>query len=196
PTPADGAPADLTKPPTPEATEPDTDDDQDDEQTTPRTRKLWALLKADHEARAVTTPPKSQKARARARRTVYAATAYGMGWTLHLPAAITSLLEVSADYAIPVSGGVLAAGIVGLATHTRGGGAVFLSSLGLVTVMTLVPPAYFIGGALTLASLLAYRVVRGWLGQYAATWPWTGVAWAAFIPTASTAVTTLLHGTN
>lgn len=189
-----GEPTRLTKTTHPEPAEPNTDEPQDDEPTS-RAQRVWALIKSDHETRAA-TPADAQKARRRTRKTVFATTAYAVGWTFNLTELAGHVLDIAADYAIPASGCALAAGVLGLTTRSKAGGIIFATSLGLIGAMAIIPPAYFVGGALTLTSLVAYRTVRGWLGQHADTWPWKGVAWVAFVPTATTTVTTLLHGTN
>ncbi|GAA2946185.1 MULTISPECIES: hypothetical protein [Streptomyces] len=208
-----GQTVDLTKPAeprepepvSPEPAEPNTAEpkdskEQDDAEQLTRAQKVCALVKNDHNRASATpgttTPRDNEKARLHGRRTVFATTAYGMGWTLHLTDAVGHVLNVAADYAIPASGCALTAGVIGLATRSKAGGVIFVSSLGLIGAMALVPPAYFVGGALTLGCLVAYRAARGWLGKHADNWPWKGVVWAAFIPTATTAATTLLHGTN
>ncbi|MEK8141747.1 hypothetical protein NKH18_01250 [Streptomyces sp. M10(2022)] len=105
-----------------------------------------------------------------------------MGWTLHLTQGVTHVLNISADYALPAAGCALTAGVISLTTRSKTGVIIFLSSLGLVTAMAVIPPAYFVGGALTLASLVAYRTVRGWPGTHANTWPWQAIAWSRSSP--------------
>ncbi|BFO23026.1 hypothetical protein SHKM778_94140 (plasmid) [Streptomyces sp. KM77-8] len=100
------------------------------------------------------------------------------------------------QYATPVAGCALGAGVLGLAMRSRLGGVVFVSSLGLITALQMARPAWVVGGGVALGLQIAYRVVRGWVGHYGDKWPWKGVVWAAHVPAATATVAFLLYGTN
>lgn len=132
----------------------------------------------------------------RGRQVLYAGTAYAMGWSLGWDDRLTDLMAQSAHYAIPVTGCALGAGVLGLATGTKFGGVVFVSSLALLTALTMADPARVVGGGVALGCQIAYRFVRGWVGHYGDKWPWKGVVWAAHVPAATATVAFLLYGTN
>ncbi|MFG2097223.1 hypothetical protein [Streptomyces sp. NPDC048612] len=132
----------------------------------------------------------------RGRQVLFAGTAYAMGWGLGWDDRLTDLMAHSAQYAIPVTGCALGAGVLGLATGTKGGGVVFVSSLALITALTMADPSRVVGGGVALGCQIAYRFVRGWVGHYGGTWPWKGVVWAAHVPAATATVAFLLYGTN
>ncbi|MEU9760274.1 hypothetical protein AB0D98_11000 [Streptomyces sp. NPDC047987] len=180
------------------------DDGDDDAEGTPpadapsKARRAWGRLKQDHEARR--EAPKDTSGgflnNPRGRQVIFAATAYGMGWSMGLDDWVSGLLNMSDQYAIPGAGCTACIGIVGLSMRNRFGGLVFASSLALIAVLAMAGPAVFIGGSLALGSQLAYRVVRGFTGEYGQQWPWKAVVWAAHIPAATTTVEFILHGTN
>ncbi|MFE2498850.1 hypothetical protein [Streptomyces scopuliridis] len=132
----------------------------------------------------------------RGRQVLFAGTAYAMGWSLGLDDWATGLMEHSAQYATPVAGCALGAGVLGLATRTKVGGVVLVSSLALIAALEMVDPARIVGGGLALGLQIAYRIVRGWAGRYGEQWPWKGVVWAAHVPAATATVAFLLYGTN
>ncbi|MFJ6792012.1 hypothetical protein [Streptomyces angustmyceticus] len=132
----------------------------------------------------------------RGRQVLFAGTAYAMGWGLGWDDRLTDLMAQSAHYAIPVTGCALGAGVLGLATGTKFGGVVFVSSLALITALTMADPARVVGGGVALGCQIAYRFVRGWVGHHGDKWPWKGVVWAAHIPAATATVAFLLYGTN
>ncbi|MEU7046563.1 hypothetical protein AB0A77_36715 [Streptomyces varsoviensis] len=132
----------------------------------------------------------------RGRQVVFAGTAYAVGWGLHLDDWVTGLLAQADQYATPVAGCALGLGVLGLATRSKLGGVVFVSSLGLITALQMARPAWVVGGGISLGLQLAYRMVRGWVGPYGEKWPWKGVVWAAHIPAATATVAALLYGTN
>lgn len=186
-----------------EPSEPGTSkEDDSEEDPTPWAQKIWSLVKKDYDSRKPetaqkTNPPKNGLLNnPRGRKVFFAGTAYGMGWSLGLDDWMTGLLKVSDQYAIPVMGCVLCAGIVGLSMRNRFGGLVFGSSLALIAVLRMAGPDRFLGGSLILASHIAYRVVRGWTGDYGQQWPWKAIVWAAHIPAATATVAFLLHETN
>jgi hypothetical protein len=132
----------------------------------------------------------------RGRQVVFAGTAYAAGWGLHLDDWVTGLLAHADQYATPVAGCALGLGVLGLATRSKLGGVVFVSSLGLITALQMARPAWVVGGGISLGLQIAYRMVRGWVGPYGERWPWKGVVWAAHIPAATATVAFLLYGTN
>lgn len=132
----------------------------------------------------------------RGRQVVFAGTAYAVGWGLHLDDWVTGLLAQADQYATPVAGCALGLGILGLATRSKLGGVVFVSSLGLITVLQMARPAWVVGGGISLGLQIAYRMVRGWVGPHGERWPWKGVVWAAHIPAATATVASILYGTN
>ncbi|MCX5207506.1 hypothetical protein OG897_39650 [Streptomyces sp. NBC_00237] len=132
----------------------------------------------------------------RGRQTVFAGTAYAAGWGLHLDDWVTGLMAHADQYATPVAGCALGLGVLGLATRSKLGGVVFVSSLGLITALQMARPAWVVGGGVALGLQLAYRMVRGWVGHYGDKWPWKGVVWAAHVPAATATVAFLLYGTN
>ncbi|MFD3716148.1 hypothetical protein [Streptomyces sp. NPDC058677] len=132
----------------------------------------------------------------RGRQVVFAGTAYAVGWGLHLDDWVTGLLAQADQYATPVAGCALGLGVLCLATRSKLGGVVFMSSLGLITALQMARPAWVVGGGISLGLQLAYRMVRGWVGPYGERWPWKGVVWAAHIPAATATVASLLYGTN
>lgn len=132
----------------------------------------------------------------RGRQVVFAGTAYAVGWGLHLDDWVTGLLAQADQYATPVAGCALGLGVLGLATRSKLGGVVFVSSLGLITALQMTRPAWVVGGGISLGLQIAYRMVRGWVGPYGERWPWKGVVWAAHIPAATATVASLLYGTN
>lgn len=119
-----------------------------------------------------------------------------MGWGLHLDDWVTGLLAQADQYATPVAGCALGLGVLGLATRSKLGGVVFVSSLVLITALQMARPAWVVGGGISLGLQIAYRMVRGWVGPYGERWPWKGVVWAAHIPAATATVASLLYGTN
>ncbi|MFI7278513.1 hypothetical protein [Streptomyces sp. NPDC049879] len=127
---------------------------------------------------------------------VFAASAFGLGWGLHLDDRVTDLMVHAHQYAIPITGCALLGGLVCLATGTKGGAAIFVGSLGLITALTMVDPARVVGGGVALGCFTAYRFLRRWLGNYGDQWPWKAVTWFAFVPTAASTVAVLLYGTN
>ncbi|MEU7028963.1 hypothetical protein AB0A60_20010 [Streptomyces sp. NPDC046275] len=132
----------------------------------------------------------------RGRQVVFAGTAYAAGWGLHLDDWVTHLMAHADQYATPVSGCALGLGVLGLATRSKWGGVLFVSSLGLITVLQMARPAWVVGGGVALDLQVAYRMVRGWVGRYGEKWPWKGVVWAAHVPAATATVAVLLFGTN
>ncbi|GGN61877.1 hypothetical protein GCM10012285_61350 [Streptomyces kronopolitis] len=132
----------------------------------------------------------------RGRRIIFAGSAYAMGWGLGWDDRLTDLMAHSAQYAIPVTGCALGAGVLGLAAGTKGGGVVFVSSLALITALTMADPARVVGGGVALGCQIAYGFVRGWVGHHGGKWPWKGVVWAAHVPAATATVAFLLYGTN
>ncbi|MFF6852771.1 hypothetical protein [Streptomyces antimycoticus] len=130
------------------------------------------------------------------RRVIFAGTAYGMGWSLGLDDWVTGLMTHAEQYALPVAGCALYAGVIGLATRSRFGAFVFVSSLALIAAQAMVEPARIVGGGLVLGFHIAYRLVRHWVGHHGAKWPWKGVLWAAHVPAATATVAFLLYGTN
>ncbi|WP_432158026.1 hypothetical protein [Streptomyces sp. bgisy153] len=132
----------------------------------------------------------------RGRQVLFAATAYAFGWGLGLDDMATGLMEQAAQYALPVAGCSLAAGVLGLSARNKFGGVVFVSSLGLITLLEMASPARVVGGGLALGLQIAYRFVRKWVGPYGDRWPWKGVVWAAHVPAATSTVAFLLYGTN
>ncbi|MEU1076450.1 MULTISPECIES: hypothetical protein [unclassified Streptomyces] len=132
----------------------------------------------------------------RGRQVVFAGTAYGAGWGLHLDDWVTNLMTHADQYATPVGGCALGLGVLGLATRSKWGGVLFVSSLGLITVLQMARPAWVVGGGVALGLQVAYRMVRGWAGHYGEKWPWKGVIWAAHVPAATATVAVLLFGTN
>ncbi|MET9365777.1 hypothetical protein ABZX93_33380 [Streptomyces sp. NPDC006632] len=132
----------------------------------------------------------------RGRQVVFAGTAYAVGWGLHLDDWVTGLLAQADQYATPVAGCALGLGVLGLATRSRLGVVVLVSSLGLITALQMARPAWVVGGGISLGLQIAYRMVRGWVGPYGERWPWKGVVWAAHIPAATATVASLLYGTN
>ncbi|WP_435058050.1 hypothetical protein [Streptomyces sp. bgisy060] len=132
----------------------------------------------------------------RGRQVVFAGTAYAAGWGLHLDDWVTHLMAHADQYATPVAGCALGLGVLGLATRSKLGGVLFVSSLGLITVLQMARPAWVVGGGVALGLQVAYRMVRGWVGHYGEKWPWKGVVWAAHVPAATATVAFLLFGTN
>ncbi|MFI5864688.1 hypothetical protein [Streptomyces sp. NPDC051546] len=132
----------------------------------------------------------------RGRQVVFAATAYAAGWGLHLDDWVTTLIAHADQYATPVGGCSLGLGLLGLATRSKWGGVIFVSSLALITVLQMARPAWIVGGGVALGFQVAYRMVRGWVGHYGEKWPWKGVVWVAHIPAATSTVAVLLFGTN
>ncbi|MFD7614077.1 hypothetical protein [Streptomyces sp. NPDC059828] len=132
----------------------------------------------------------------RGRQVVFAGTAYAAGWGLHLDDWVTGLMVQADQYATPVAGCALGAGVLGLAMRSRLGGVVFVSSLGLITALQMARPAWVVGGGVALGLQVAYRMARGWVGHYGDKWPWKGVVWAAHVPAATATVAFLLYGTN
>ncbi|GAA2720334.1 MULTISPECIES: hypothetical protein [Streptomyces] len=132
----------------------------------------------------------------RGRQVVFAGTAYAAGWGLHLDDWVTGLMAHADQYATPVAGCALGLGALGLATRSKWGGVLFVSSLGLITVLQMARPAWVVGGGVALGLQVAYRTVRGWVGHYGEKWPWKGVIWAAHVPAATATVAFLLFGTN
>lgn len=132
----------------------------------------------------------------RGRQVVFAGTAYAAGWGLHLDDWVTHLMAHADQYATPVGGCALGLGVLGLATRSKWGGVLFVSSLGLITVLQMARPAWVVGGGVALGLQVAYRMVRGWVGRYGEKWPWKGVVWAAHVPAATATVAFLLFGTN
>ncbi|MFJ5804033.1 hypothetical protein [Streptomyces decoyicus] len=132
----------------------------------------------------------------RGRQVLFAGTAYAMGWGLGWDDRLTDLMAQSAHYAIPVTGCALGAGVLGLATGTKFGGVVFVSSLALLTALTMADPARVVGGGVAVGCHIAYRFFRRWVGHYRDKWPWKGVVWAAHVPAATATVAFLLYGTN
>lgn len=130
------------------------------------------------------------------RRVLFAGTAYGLGWGLGLDDRAVDLMAHAADYAMPVAGGSLVVGLLGLMTQTKFGGLVFVGSLGLVGALAMVDPARIVGGGLALGLQIAYRAVRGWIGHHGDVWPWKGVVWLAHVPAATATVAFILYGTN
>ncbi|WP_331726295.1 hypothetical protein [Streptomyces sp. NBC_00470] len=127
---------------------------------------------------------------------LFAASAYGMGRGLHLDDRVTALMADAHQYALPITGCAFAGGVLCLSTGTKGGAVIFIGSLGLIGTLTLADPARVVGGAVALGCFTAYRLFRRWIGRYGDQWPWKGVAWAAFVPTATSTVAFLLYGTN
>ncbi|MDF3303304.1 hypothetical protein P3H78_32810, partial [Streptomyces sp. K1PA1] len=132
----------------------------------------------------------------RGRQVLFAGTAYAVGWGLHLDDWVTNLMAHADQYATPVAGCALGLGVLGLATRSKLGGVLFVSSLGLITALQMARPAWVVGGGVALGLQVAYRMVRGWVGHYGEKWPWKGVVWAAHVPAATATVTVLLFGTN
>ncbi|MEU3267915.1 hypothetical protein [Streptomyces bacillaris] len=132
----------------------------------------------------------------RGRQVIFAGTAYAAGWSLHLDDWVTGLMVHAEQYATPVAGCALGAGVLGLAMRSKLGGVVFVSSLGLITALQMARPAWVVGGGVALGLQIAYRMVRGWVGHYGDKWPWKGVVWAAHVPAATATVAFLLYGTN
>ncbi|MFJ3949000.1 hypothetical protein ACIPXV_02875 [Streptomyces libani] len=133
----------------------------------------------------------------RGRKVVFAATAYAMGWGLHLDDRATDLMTHAADYALPVAGCALLAGITCLAVSpSKAGCLVLVGSLALIGALEMISPAHVVGGSLALGCQIAYRILRHWVGHFGDRWPWKGVLWAAHIPAATTTVALLLYGTN
>jgi hypothetical protein len=130
------------------------------------------------------------------RQVIFAGTAYGLGWSLHLDDWFIRAMEHAAQYATPVAGCALAAGVVGLCTRTKFGGFVFVSSLTVITALEMVDPARIVGGGLALGLQIAYRGFRRWMSPYGAKWPWAAVAWFAHVPAATASVAFVLYGTN
>lgn len=144
----------------------------------------------------------------RGRQVVFAATAYGMGWSLGLDDAAKGLMAHAAQLVVPLSGCALCAGLVGLAASVLGnpklraiiptkvGGAVFVGSLALITVLNMVDPPLLVGGCVALGLQVGYRILRRWVGPHGDKWPWKGVLWAVHVPAATATVAFLLYGTN
>ncbi|MEU3220642.1 hypothetical protein [Streptomyces sp. NPDC006971] len=132
----------------------------------------------------------------RGRQVIFAGTAYAAGWSLHLDDWVTGLMAHADQYATPVAGCALGAGVLALAMRSKLGGVIFVSSLGLITALEMVRPTWIVGGSVALGLQIAYRMVRGWAGHYGDKWPWKGVVWAAHVPAATSTVAFLLYGTN
>ncbi|MEU2159059.1 hypothetical protein ABZ532_29310 [Streptomyces sp. NPDC019396] len=132
----------------------------------------------------------------RGRQVIFAGTAYAAGWSLHLDDWVTGLMAHADQYATPVAGCALGAGVLALAMRSKLGGVIFVSSLGLITALQMARPAWVVGGGVALGLQIAYRMVRGWVGHYGDKWPWKGVVWAAHVPAATATVAFLLYGTN
>lgn len=177
----------------------DTDQDDEDGDNAAKSRKKSSGKKDDGAKKAgaaVVSAGEGVLNNSRGRQVLFAGAAYAMGWSLGLDDWAMGLMEHSAQYATPVAGCALGAGVLGLVTRSKVGGVVFVSSLALIAALEMVDPARIVGGGLALGLQIAYRIVRGWAGRYGEQWPWKGVVWAAHVPAATATVAFLLYGTN
>ncbi|OEJ20893.1 DNA-directed RNA polymerase I subunit RPA34 [Streptomyces subrutilus] len=144
-------------------------------------------------------PPRRDEAvflNEKGRRVIFAGTAYGLGWGTGLYHLAIQVMDGATQYATPVAAVSLGLGVLGLASRSKFGGIVFVGSLGLITALQMVDPAYIIGGGLAIGLQSLYRCFRRWMGPHAATWPWAAVAWIAHVPAATATVALVLYRTN
>lgn len=134
----------------------------------------------------------------RGRRAIFAASAYGFGWSMDLHQAVDTFLAQAQEHVHAFGAGALALGVLGLATRTKVGGLAFLGTLPVLTLTGAGSEAsgYAAAGALAAGSLAAYWRIRTWIGVHGNAGPWRIVRWVAFVPAAVTTTALILHGTN